>query len=106
VYDASGAVVKPPKETKKRKPTDPPPPTAELEPGQTRKEMEGVFVRRGNVAEFVTIKLGISGDKYFEVLSGLKPGDEVVTGPYNSVRTIADGDEIKVDEIKKPTTSK
>ena len=63
--------------------------------------MEGVFVRRGNVAEFVTIKLGISGDKFFEVLSGLKPGDEVVTGPYNSVRTIADGDEVRVDEVKK-----
>ncbi|MEQ1907820.1 MAG: efflux RND transporter periplasmic adaptor subunit [Vicinamibacterales bacterium] len=106
VYDAAGAVVKPPKETKKRKPTDPPPPIAELEPGQTRKEMEGVFVRRSNVAEFVTIKLGISGDKFFEVLSGLKPGDEVVTGPYNSVRTIADGDEVRVEEVKKATSSK
>ena len=106
VYDAAGAVVKPPKDTKKRKPTDPPPPIAELEPGQTRKEMEGVFVRRANLAEFVTIKLGISGDKFFEVLSGLKPGDEVVTGPYNSVRTIADGDEVRVDEVKKATSSK
>ena len=106
VYDAAGAVVKPPKDTKKRKPTDPPPPIAELEPGQTRKEMEGVFVRRGNLAEFVTIKLGISGDKFFEVLSGLKPGDEVVTGPYNSVRTIADGDEVRVEDVKKATSSK
>ena len=106
VYDAAGAVVKPPKDTKKRKPTDPPPPIAELEPGQTRKEMEGVFVRRANLAEFVTIKLGISGDKFFEVLSGLKPGDEVVTGPYNSVRTIADGDEVRVEDVKKPTSSK
>ena len=106
VFDAAGAVVKPPKETKKRKPTDPPPPIAELEPGQTRKEMEGVFVRRGNLSEFVTIKLGISGDKFFEVLSGLKAGDEVVTGPYNSVRTIADGDEVRVDEVKKATSSK
>ena len=106
VYDAAGAVVKPPKDTKKRKPTDPPPPIAELEPGQTRKEMEGVFVRRANLAEFVTIKLGISGDKFFEVLSGLKPGDEVVTGPYNSVRTIADGDEVRVEDVKKATSSK
>ena len=50
--------------------------------------------------EFVPIKLGISGDKYFEVKDGLKPGDEVVTGPYNSVRTLADGDQVKVDEPK------
>ena len=32
-------------------------------------------------AEFVPIKMGIAGDKYFEVLSGLKAGDEVITGP-------------------------
>lgn len=106
VYDANGTVVKPPRETKKRKPTDPPPPVPELEPGQTRKEMEGVFVRRGTTAEFVPIKLGISGDKFFEVLDGLKAGDEVITGPYNSVRTLADGDEVKVDTPKTATTGK
>ncbi len=100
VYDANGQVVKPPKEAKKRKPTDPAPPPPELQPGQTRKEVEGVFVRQNNTAEFRPIKLGISGDKYFEVLEGIAPGDEVITGPYNSVRNLADGDEIKVDQPK------
>lgn len=100
VYDAHGQVVKPPKEAKKRKPTDPPPPVPELLPGQTRKEVEGVFLRRANAVEFRPIKLGISGDKYFEVVDGLTAGDEVVTGPYNSVRNLADGDEIKVDQPK------
>ncbi len=99
-FDAAGQVVKPPKDTKKRKPTDPPPPVPELLPGQTRKEMEGVFVRRGAVTEFVTIALGISGDRYFEVVNGLKAGDQVVTGPYNSVRNLGDGDEITVEEPK------
>jgi HlyD family secretion protein len=41
--------------------------------------------------------MGIAGDKYFEIMSGLKPGDQVITGPYNSVRNIADGDAVKVD---------
>jgi len=50
--------------------------------------------------EFVPIKMGIAGDKFFEVVSGLKPGDEVVTGPYNSVRNITDGDPVKVDNKK------
>jgi HlyD family secretion protein len=74
-------------------------PLPELKPGQTRKEVEGVFVVREKEkrVEFVPIKMGIAGDKFFEVLSGLKPGDEVVTGPYNSVRNIADGDPVKVD---------
>jgi len=49
----------------------------------------------------VPIKVGIAGDKYFEVLSGLKEGDQVITGPYNSVRGMADGDQVKV-EAKKP----
>ena len=48
-------------------------------------------------AEFVPIKMGIAGDRYFEVLSGLKAGDQVITGPYNSVRSMADGDAVKVE---------
>jgi HlyD family secretion protein len=74
----------------------------DLKPGQTRKETEGVFVVREKEkrVEFVPIKMGIAGDKFFEVVSGVKPGDEVVTGPYNSVRNIADGDPVKVDNKK------
>jgi hypothetical protein len=30
------------------------------------------------------------------VLSGLKPGDEVITGPFASVRSLREGDEVKV----------
>jgi HlyD family secretion protein len=100
-YDAHGQVVKAPIDPKRRRRTsvEPVASAAELKPGQTRKETEGVFVVRDKEkrVEFVPIKMGIAGDKYFEVLSGLKPGDQVVTGPYNSVRNIADGDPVKVD---------
>jgi len=74
----------------------------DLKPGQTRKEVEGVFVVRDKEkrVEFVPIKMGIAGDKFFEVMSGVKAGDEVVTGPYNSVRNITDGDPVKVDNKK------
>ena len=58
-----------------------------------------MFVVRDAKAEFLPIKMGIAGDKYFEVLSGLKPGDQVITGPYNSVRGMADGDAVKVDNL-------
>jgi HlyD family secretion protein len=102
VYDANGQVVKAPRDPKRRPTTsvEPVAVAAELEPGQTRKETEGVFVMRNGIVEFVPIKLGISGDKYFEVKDGLKPGDQVVTGPYNSVRTMADGDPVKVEPNK------
>ena len=103
IYDAGGQVVKEPKVDKKRRAADAAAAAAatELKPGQTRKETEGVFAVRDGKAEFVPIKMGIAGDKYFEVLSGLKSGDQVITGPYNSVRGMADGDLIKVDNGKK-----
>ncbi len=103
IYDAKGQVVKEPKDPKRRRRTSTDTPattaTAELKPGQTRKETEGVFLIRDKAkdVEFMPLKMGIAGDKYFEVLTGLKPGDQVVTGPYNSVRNIADGDAVKVD---------
>src|SRR6185295_17307267 len=99
VYDANGQIVKAPIDRRRRRPPqlEPVAAAAELEPGQTRKETEGVFVIRNNKVEFVPIKMGVAGDKYFEVLGGLKAGDQVVTGPYNSVRGMADGDLVKVD---------
>jgi HlyD family secretion protein len=100
VYDESGHVVKEPRNDRRRRAPSSVESVAsaqELKPGQTRKETEGVFLIRDNRAEFVPIKMGIAGDKFFEVLSGLKSGDLVITGPYNSVRGIADGDQVRID---------
>ena len=94
IYDAKGVVVEQPRQ--ERRNTNDPPPVVELEPGQTRKETEGVFVLRNGTADYVPIKIGIAGDRYFELLSGLKTGDQVITGPYNSVRGMADGDPVKL----------
>jgi HlyD family secretion protein len=44
----------------------------------------------------VPVKTGIAGEKFFEVLDGLKEGDEVITGPFASVRTLKEGDAAKV----------
>ena len=105
VYDGNGQIVREPKDEKRRRPSASTVETSvsaqELKPGQTRKETEGVFVIRNGKSEFVPIKMGIAGDKFFEVLGGLKAGDEVITGPYNSVRGMADGDSVKVDNKKK-----
>jgi HlyD family secretion protein len=104
VYDANGQVVKaPPPDKGRRRPStvETVASAAELPPGQTRKETEGVFLVRDGKAEFLPIKMGIAGDKYFEVLSGLKSGDQVITGPYNSVRGMTDGTAVKVDNNTK-----
>jgi len=102
VYDANGQIVREPRTDKRRRsPVETVAAAAELKPGQTRKEVEGVFLVRDGRSEFLPIKMGIAGDKYFEVVNGLKNGDQVITGPYNSVRTMADGDMVKVDNEKK-----
>ena len=97
VFDARGQIVKTPRDDTRRRSIEPVAAAQELTAGQTRKESEGVFLARDGKAEFVPIKIGIAGDKYFEVLSGLKPGDEVITGPYNSVRGLKDGDAVKLE---------
>ena len=96
VVNADGSIVRvpppPPGSAPSRRPIGP----AELQPGQTRKEIEGAFLVIDGKAVFTPIKAGIAGEKYFEVLSGLKEGDEVITGPFTSVRSLKDGDAVKV----------
>jgi HlyD family secretion protein len=68
--------------------------TTEIKPGQKREETEGVFVIREGKAAFVPVKLGIAGERYIEVLSGLQDGDRVITGPFESVRGLFEGDAV------------
>jgi HlyD family secretion protein len=97
VVGPDGQIVRAPRtDRRRRRPAPAEADGAELPPGQTRKELEGVFVVRDGRAEFVPIKTGIAGEKYFEVLEGLKEGDLVVTGPLASVRDLKDGDPVKV----------
>jgi HlyD family secretion protein len=78
---------------------------AELKPGQQRKEIEGVFMIKEGKALFQPVDTGIAGEKYFEVLTGLKDGDEVITGPFASVRGLKDGDPVKLSTLPAPATT-
>ena len=96
VLDDKGNVVKPPENEKGRsRPSGMTAQAAELKPGQSRKELEGVFLVQNNKAVFTPVKTGIAGEKYFEVMSGLKEGDKVITGPFTSVRSLAEGAAVK-----------
>ena len=105
IYDAAGHIVRQPRPQRRRPMTPEPAAIVQpLAPGHTRKETEGVFVLRAGRAAFVPIKVGIAGERYFEVLSGLKEGDQIITGPYNSVRQIADGDPVKLQVVSRQST--
>ena len=60
-------------------------------------ELEGVFLFRDEEAVFTPVEVGIAGERYFEVLSGLQAGDQVITGPYASVRELQDGDSVELE---------
>jgi len=60
--------------------------------------IEGVFVIRDGQVTFTPVTVGIAGQEYFEVLAGLSLGDSVVSGPYQVVRTLEDGDQVRADE--------
>ena len=60
-------------------------------------EEEGVFLVRASEAHFAPVTVGIAGQEYFEVLSGLSEGDTVVSGPYQRIRELDDGEEVRAD---------
>ncbi len=59
------------------------------------KKYECVFVKEGNKAKIRVIKTGIQDDTNIEVVSGLKKGDVVITGPYTTVtKDLNSGDKV------------
>jgi HlyD family secretion protein len=75
-----------------------------------KRDIEGVFVvGADNKVSFKPVKVGIAGEKYFEVVSGLKENDRIVGGTYQAIRELKDGARVKStapdgkkkDEVKK-----
>ncbi len=62
-----------------------------------KKELQGVFVVKDKTAVFVPVTTGITGQTEIEVLSGLREGDEIITGSYKTLRTIKTATKVKVD---------
>jgi HlyD family secretion protein len=56
----------------------------------------GVFLVRDDEVVWTPITYGITGQGYFEVLSGLQVGDTVVSGPYSTIRELSDGSAVRV----------
>jgi HlyD family secretion protein len=70
-----------------------------------KKDVEGVFVvGADNKVTFRPVKVGIAGEKDFEVLVGLKEGERIVAGTYQAIRDLKDGTVVRETKIdtKKP----
>ncbi|MEX2325250.1 MAG: efflux RND transporter periplasmic adaptor subunit, partial [Gemmatimonadaceae bacterium] len=66
-----------------------------------KRDVEGVFVvGSDNKVTFRAVRVGIAGERYFEVLSGLRENEKIVGGTYQAIRDLKDGRTVKEEEKK------
>ncbi|OLD24779.1 MAG: hypothetical protein AUJ04_08670 [Acidobacteria bacterium 13_1_40CM_3_55_6] len=70
--------------------------------GEKPKEVKGLYILdKNNKVKFVEVTTGITGESDIEIVSGLQPGTEVVTGPSRVLKTLKEGSSVK-RQTKKP----
>jgi len=58
-----------------------------------------VFLKKGSKAQSVKVTTGISDDTYMEIKTGVRPGDEVISGSYSAIsRKLKDGAKVAYDK--------
>lgn len=60
------------------------------------REKEGVFLFENGKATFKPVKTGIMGEMDIEVKEGLRGNEQIVTGTYQTLRDLKDGDGVKI----------
>jgi HlyD family secretion protein len=61
---------------------------------------EGVYVHDAGAVKFAPVTTGLSGDSSIEIVTGLKDGQQIVTGPFRALRDIKDGAKVKEQKEK------
>ncbi len=69
-------------------------------PGDKPKMITGVYILDGNKAKFVEVTTGIIGESDRQILTGLKEGDQVITGPSRVLNTLKENTVVKKQEKK------
>ncbi|MEY4939082.1 MAG: hypothetical protein RIQ93_817 [Verrucomicrobiota bacterium] len=66
-----------------------------------------VFFRTGDTVKMAPVETGIGDTSHIEIKSGVKAGDEVVSGPFSVItRSLKDGAKIRIEKPKKPDQNK
>jgi HlyD family secretion protein len=82
-------------------------PGQNAKPEEKKKVKEVVFVNENGTAKMVEVKTGISDYDNIEVLSGIKEGQMLISGPFLAVsKTLKDGDLVRKKEDKKKPEDK
>jgi len=80
-------------------------PKAEKTAAGRIKTESGVYAFQDGKARFVPVQLGLAGELNVEVTSGLAQGQEILTGPFKLLRTLKDGERVKIDKEAKKAGS-
>ncbi|HEX3817688.1 MAG TPA: efflux RND transporter periplasmic adaptor subunit [Chthoniobacterales bacterium] len=65
------------------------------------KLLKVVFLKDGSKAKMVTVTTGIADDAAIEIKSGVKPGDEVISGSYSAIsRKLKDGAPVTMEKTE------
>ena len=66
---------------------------------ESEKLAKVVFLKKGGKAQMIKVTTGISDDTYMEIKSGIKPGDEVISGSYSAIsRKLKEGAKVVMEK--------
>ena len=103
---APNAVAVPIQSVVERVPPKPGQKTTDTAADENTPKKKYVFVVKGNVARMTEVATGISDTTRVAITSGLKPGDQIATGPFRTLKSLKDGDKVEPtkEEAPKETT--
>jgi HlyD family secretion protein len=70
-------------------------------PGKTPQEEEGVYLHKDGKVQFAPVKTGLAGESNIEIVKGLAEGQQIVTGPFRSLRELKEGSKVREQEEEK-----
>ena len=85
--------VREPEDEKKNADGDDDPPTR-----RRNRAHEGIFVIEEDRAFFRHVTTGLTGERHFEILSGLEENSDIIIGPFETLRTIKDSTLVEKDK--------
>jgi HlyD family secretion protein len=96
VIPIQSVVEREPASAKTKAPVD-----SEAPKGEAAAAAPTAYVVEGTTVRQRTVRTGISDATHVEIVDGIGEGDRVVTGPYRSLKKLADGDVVKVTDPAK-----
>jgi HlyD family secretion protein len=76
-------------------------PSSSTASAEKPKDIKGVYILEGNKVKFVEVTTGITGESDIEILSGVQPNMEVITGPSRVLKALKEAQTVK-RQVRKP----